>query len=241
MREGENAQHGEDRDHRRTNDEHRAEQDRDRGAGRVVLCRAQVEEQGRDPQARAEHDPGRHVPCPGSPAPEKLHGPGPDDGEGDEAPKGVDPDEEGARTAGGAQVSQGVAREGLTADDREDTYDGGHERHGAAHDHRHPDRFAREEARARRCQSVPSSSPSPEPTGHDGVPALALGVMRLVLARHAPGCGREPGARRRAGRTGRSVRLRGRPPRSTRLRRVRPRRRRHGPSRATTGSSRAPR
>ena len=79
-----------------------------------------VEEQRGEAQRGAEHDAGRQVAPPGSADPDQLHRRRRRRGYGHEAESGLTPTRKARRTAGGADVGEGVAGERLAADDRED-------------------------------------------------------------------------------------------------------------------------
>ena len=107
----------------RADHEDRAEQDRERGPGRRRVQGAQVEEERGRAEGGPEHHPGGHVPAPAALHPDPLHQRGGRDPGREEAPELVEPDQERARPAGGGDVGQRMAGEGLAADDGEDADD----------------------------------------------------------------------------------------------------------------------
>jgi hypothetical protein len=79
--------------------------------------------------------------------PDHLHERGRARAEGEVAPELVDADQEGARTAGGGDVRQGMAGERLPAGNREHAHDGRRHRDDGPDGQRDVDRPAAEEAR----------------------------------------------------------------------------------------------
>ena len=97
----------------------------------------EVQQEGRQTEARAEHDSGREVAPAGSLYAEQLHRGDRDGVDCDEAPQRTHADEVGGRAAGRADVPEGLAREGLASDHRVDAEGTGDEGHQG------PDRYGR--------------------------------------------------------------------------------------------------
>ena len=126
-RQNDRREHDDERDRGCADGKDRAEQNRDGGARGAVVGRDEVQQQGRQAEARAEHDPGREVAAAGPLHADQLHRAGGDGVDRDEAPDRADADEEGGRAAGRADVSEGLAREGLAADHGKDAEGAGDE------------------------------------------------------------------------------------------------------------------
>ena len=81
-------------------------------AAPVVLWmgRVQIQEQRRQPEPRAEHDPRGQIPAPPALHADQLHQRDGGDIDDEKAPQRTDADQIGARAAGRADVAQRLAR-----------------------------------------------------------------------------------------------------------------------------------
>ena len=79
----------------------------------------QIEKEGGKPDPGAEHDPGGEIPSACALHADRLHRAGRDHVADHEPPQCPDSDQIGARAAGGPQIAERLAREGLAAHDRE--------------------------------------------------------------------------------------------------------------------------